>query len=128
MSESDDTPDALRARAEALERKLQETMANHATELIRAELKAEAVRAGMVDLDGLKLVDPAGLMLSDGGDVVGARELMTKLRRAKPWLFGSGSTSSSAQPPPAGSSEPKRAVDMSYDEWRSARAAMLKRI
>ena len=128
MSESDDTPDALRARAEALERKLHEAMTNHAAELIRAELKAEAVRAGMVDMDGLKLVDPAGLALGEDGEVVGARDLMTKMRRLKPWLFGGGSSSSSAQPPPATSAEPKRAVDMSYDEWRSARAAILKRI
>ena len=60
MSEND-PPDAdsLRLRAEALERQLQEAMATHQAAMVRAELKAEAVRAGMVDLDGLKLVDPS---------------------------------------------------------------------
>ena len=47
------------ARAAALERRLAELEAQSRERLIRAELKAEAVRAGMVDLDGLKLVDAA---------------------------------------------------------------------
>lgn len=127
MSESDENPEALRARAEALERELQSAVASHAAELVRAELKVEAVRAGMVDLDGLKLVDPTGLTLRENGEVDGARDLMTRLRRSKPWLFGGGSSSSAASPPAATPPAPKRATEMSYDEWRSARAAMLKK-
>ena len=47
----------LRARAEVLERRLAETEQEARGRVLRAELKVEAVRAGMVDLDGLKLLD-----------------------------------------------------------------------
>ena len=56
--------------------------------LIRAEMKAEAIRAGMVDLDGLKLADTSGLTVDEAGEVQGAAALMQSLRKAKPWLFG----------------------------------------
>ena len=73
MSE-DDTPagpDAdpvaeLRARAEALERRLAETEQEARARVVRAELKVEAVRAGIVDLDGLKLLDLKNVELDSG--------------------------------------------------------------
>ena len=40
-------------RAEMAEAALAETKSNATAKLIHAELKAEAIRAGMVDLDGL---------------------------------------------------------------------------
>src|SRR5215472_17069967 len=43
------------ARATALELRLAELEATTTARLIRAELKTEAERAGMVDLDGLKM-------------------------------------------------------------------------
>ena len=48
---------ALEQRLAALEASLRER-------LLRAELKAHAVRAGMVDLDGLKLLDTSALVLN----------------------------------------------------------------
>ena len=57
---TDETIEALRQRAETLERELRETVAEAERRLIRAELKAEAVRAGMVDLDGLEAARPLG--------------------------------------------------------------------
>lgn len=55
--------------------------------IIRAELKAVAIKAGMVDLDGLKLADLSSVVLGDDGEVTGAEDLMTKLKEAKPYLF-----------------------------------------
>ena len=114
-------------RAAELERRLAELEAATATRLIRAELKAEAVRAGMVDLDGLKLIDIAHLKLDDDGNVAGAAELMRQLRRAKPWLFGGASTSSAASAPPTTPPRPKLATEMTDSEWQSARTELLKR-
>ena len=119
--------DALRARAEALELQLRQAMDDAQARLVRAELKAEAVRAGMVDLDGLKLIDPAEVKLSDSGEVEGAPQLMQRLKRTKPWLFGHGSTSSAATPPPAHPPRAKLATEMSTEEWRAARTEMLRR-
>ncbi len=51
----------LRTRAESLERRLAEIEHEAQARVVRAELKVEAVRAGIVDLDGLKLLDLANV-------------------------------------------------------------------
>ncbi|TCG09397.1 hypothetical protein BZM27_06005 [Paraburkholderia steynii] len=68
--------------------------------IIRAELKAEALKAGMVDLDGLKLADLSSIKIDDKGEVTGATELMAALKESKPYLFKEASSSSSTQTPP----------------------------
>ncbi|HEX3350135.1 MAG TPA: hypothetical protein VHS58_18755 [Acetobacteraceae bacterium] len=115
------------ARAAVLERRLAELEATLNARLVRAELKAEAVRHGMVDLDGLKLVDPAAVTIDEAGEVRGAAALMRELKRAKPWLFGGASTSSAASPPPAQAPKLRMASEMSHDEWQAARASLLQR-
>ena len=71
--------------------------------LILAELKAAALKAGMIDLDGLKLADISSVKLNDKGELEGADALMSSLKTAKPYLFKeTKSTSSTASPPPAG--------------------------
>ncbi len=124
---SEEQQDMPEDRAGELERRLAEMQASMTTRLIRAELKAEAVRAGMVDLDGLKLVDATGLTMTEQGDVAGAAALMTQLRRSKPWLFGAASSSSVAAAPPAESPAARPATTMSHAEWQAARAELLKR-
>jgi len=97
--------------------------------LLQSELRTEAVRAGMVDLDGVRLIDPAALTLTDTGALDGGPALMARLRQDKPWLFGKGAASSSsgAVPPPAAPAAPRSAMDMGVDEWRAARAELLRR-
>jgi hypothetical protein len=129
---SEDDPISLPAedaetRAAALQHRLVELEAQSRERLIRAELKAEALRAGMVDLDGLKLVDAGVLSVDETGEVQGAVTLMQSLRRAKPWLFNGPSTSSAARPPPAQSPRPRRATEMTAEEWLAARAELLRR-
>lgn len=116
----------LRLRAEGLEQRIADLQKDSDARVIRAELKAEAVRAGMIDLDGLKLVDAASLRLNEKGDVEGATQLMTQLKRAKPWLFGTASTSSAAVAPTAQPPRQKRATEMTDEEYREARAAVLR--
>ena len=97
--------------------------------LLQAELRTEAVRAGMVDLDGVKLLDVAGLAVDEAGALVDGPGVMAALRVAKPWLFGRGSSSSGAVAPrvvvPVA---PRSAMTMSVEEWRAARAALLRRV
>ena len=116
------------ARAQSGEAALSRVQAEAEARLIRAELKAEALRAGMVDLDGLKLLDVADLRLTEVGDVADAPAVLARLKRAKPWLFGMAMSSSSAANPPR--PEPPRtrhANDLSHEEWVAARAALLRR-
>lgn len=136
MSDQEDTASAdraadvlmeLRSRADVLERQLAEVQRQTEARIVRAELKSEAIRAGIVDPDGLKLLDPSSIKLNKDGEVEGAAALIAELKRAKPWLFGSLSSSSSAVVPPATPPRQKLATDMTEDEWRAARAALLKR-
>ncbi len=120
------TQDDIAARAAALEKRIAEIEAASNARLIRSELKGEALRAGMVDLDGLKLVDSAALKINEQGEVEGVAALMTQLRRSKPWLFGSASSSSPATPPPSQPLKAKLATDMNYAEWQAARNDLLK--
>jgi hypothetical protein len=117
----------LRSRAETLERQLSAVQLETESRLIRAELKAEALRAGMIDLDGLKLLDLSATKLNERGEVEGATALMTRLKRDKPWLFGGESSSSRSSPPPAQPPRQRTAMEMTDAEYRAARAELLKR-
>lgn len=119
--------DEFAARTAELERRLAEVETAARGRIAHAELKAEAVRAGMVDLDGLKLLDPAAIKLNASGEVEGASLLMRELRRAKPWLFGGASSSSTAAAPGPQATRAKPATEMTFDEWQTARRELLKR-
>ena len=93
--------------------------------IIRAELKAEAVKAGMVDIDGLKLADLSKVKLNETtGEVEGAEALMAELKKSKPYLFGDpGSTShTGTKPPKPGDVVVKKATEMSKEEYAKAKA------
>ncbi len=74
--------------------KIAEADAKAQQRIIRAELKAAALKAGMIDLDGLKLADLSALKLNDAGEVEGADALMESLKKSKPYLFGTPGTTS----------------------------------
>ncbi len=115
------------ARAAVLEARIAELEVASREAVIRAELKAEALRAGIVDLDGLKLADTSAVTLDERGEVVGAAVLVGALRRAKPWLFGVASSSSVAGVPLAAVVRAKSATEMSHAEWQAARKDMIRR-
>jgi len=121
------TDDAAPDRTAELEKKITELESTSRARLVRAELKVEAIRAGMVDLDGLKLIDLAAVKLGEDGEVEGAATLMRTLRANKPWLFGAASSSSAAAVPPSQAPEAKSAKAMSHEEWQAARGLLLKR-
>jgi len=114
-------------RVAELERRLQELEAATNARVLRAELRAHAIRAGMIDLDGLKLVDATSLRLNQNGEIEDGARLMADLRRSKPWLFQAGNSSTAASPPPTSPPAAKRATDMTLAEWQTARAHLLKR-
>jgi hypothetical protein len=95
--------------------------------LREADLKAEAVRAGILDLDGLKLLSPEILSAQGAETHDDAARIIAKLRRDKPWLFALASSSSTATAPPAAPVKRKLATEMSVEEWRAARAELLRR-
>ena len=94
--------------------------------IINAELRAEATKAGMVDLDGLKLLDldKAGVSLDDDGNVKGAAEALEALKKGKPYLFAPASTGNTQTPKP-GDQTPKKATDMTDEEYAAAKRKVL---
>ena len=95
--------------------------------LIQTELRAAARDAGMHDLDGLKLLDQSGLALDDRMELPAAAALIAGLKRDKPYLFGMRAGGTTAPPPPAVPGRGRNAMEMSLEEWRSARADLLRR-
>ena len=122
----DPVAEDLAARAVMLEARIAELEAATREAAIRGELKAEAVRAGMVDLDGLKLADTSVVTVDERGAVVGAAALMSSLRRAKPWLFGAANSSSTAAVPVAEAPRGRMASEMSHEEWQAGRRALIR--
>ena len=63
-------------------------MASLRARLVQAELRTEAVRAGMVDLDGVRLLDRFGTVVLGAQGIEGGTALMARMKEEKPWLFG----------------------------------------
>jgi hypothetical protein len=118
--------DDLRARLDKLENETRLNQRLNEQRVILAELKVEAMRAGIVDLDGLKFVNTSEVHLDEDGNVDGGSELINQLKRAKPWLFASPWSSSVARVPSSKPARQKLAKDMSDVEYRAARANMIK--
>ena len=120
--------DAAHAAHEALkadfEKTKTETQKAADARVMRSELKAIAVKHGMVDLDGLQMLDLSKLTLDEKGDVKGAEELMAEARKAKPYLFGSSTSSTSKTPDP--NTTPKNARDMTDAEYAAERAKLVE--
>lgn len=114
-------------RVANLERQLAEQEATHQRDLAHAELKTLAVRAGMVDLDGLKLLDLTTIKRDAKGEIENADRIMIDLRRAKPWLFPTSNSSATSPTPPSTSPVAKSVAAMTHKEWQTARAEMLRR-
>lgn len=113
----------LSAKVTAAEGKVTEVTGKAKTRATQADLRIAAKDAGMVDLDGLKLLDSNAIRTDDDGNVTNGAELMATLKTAKPFLFGTGSTSSTSNPPPPRQpSEVKSALTMTADEYKSRRA------
>jgi hypothetical protein len=99
---------------------------DYESRLLQANLRTEAVRAGMIDLDGLKLVDPASVKVDSEGNILDGKTLMVTLRKQKPWLFGTMSSSSTTPAPSSVPLKQKMAMDMNEEEYAAARAAVVK--
>ena len=124
---SADSIETLRSHTARLEQELADLRCQADQRVIHANLRVEAIRAGMVDLDGIKLLDLSGAKLDEKGELSGGAELMHRLRREKPWLFGGLSSSAPAGAPISHPPRQKLATEMSDEEYQAARAQLLRR-
>jgi hypothetical protein len=123
---SGNSVDELRARADLLEQRLNDFQQQSNIRLVHAEMKSEAIRAGMIDLDGLKLLDLSAITLNEKCEVDDAAGLMSRFKKTKPWLFAAPSSSNPLSAPQAQSPRQKHATEMTNTEYAIARAALIK--
>ena len=107
---------AKKAQEEAIA-KIQEADQHAAQRIIKAELKAHAIKAGIVDLDALALADLSGVKLNDNGEIEGAEAALEALKKSKPYLFAQ--TTASTQQPPKGDQQKTTARDLSDADLRA---------
>ena len=105
---------------------LQEQLNQANTRLVYAELKNQALRSGMIDLDLLKLIDTSGLKPDANGDVPGAAEALSHLQPEKPWMFAHSSSSQASIPPAAEPAKTRNAMTMTRAEWQAAREKLIR--
>ena len=129
--EQNDAREAAEKKAQeaqtAAEAKVTEVTKAAEQRIVRSELKAYAVKAGIVDLDGLKLVDLSSVKLDENGEVVGAEALIESLKTAKPYLFGTPGSSSTRTPPSKDPPPAKSAKEMTKAEYEVAKKVITKR-
>ena len=102
--------------------------------LIRSELQLRALQHGILDLDGLRLLDTRAITIGSDGAVVGAEEALTVFRASKPYLFNQGNTvarpmttTARENSPPRAQPEPVDARHLSREQWQIERARLLSR-
>jgi hypothetical protein len=100
--------------------------AGYHARLVAQGLRVEALKAGMVDLDGLKLLDMSSVTLNADDTVADGMRIMQALKKDKPWLFRSASSSSAAAVPSARPPRMKSAMEMTDDEYAAARRALTR--
>lgn len=126
-SAQEEIQENLQARLVNLERESRENRRQNEQRVVLAELKVEAMRADMIDMDGLQFLDMTQVHIDEEGNISGGTELIAKLKRAKPWLFSAPSSSSVANVPRSNATRQKHVRDMSDDEYRSARETVIRR-
>jgi len=93
--------------------------------VLRAELKAVAVKAGIVDMDALKLLDLSKVKLNEDGTIEGADALFEEAKKSKPYLFGEPSTSSTQKTPKPVTGEKVDVRKQTPEEYAASKAQYL---
>lgn len=115
---ANEAAEAAKKAAEEATGKIEEASKSAQLRIIKAELKAFAVKAGIVDLDGLAFIDMAKVKLTDAGEIEGADEAIDALRKAKPYLF-TKTTASTERAPPKTPTEHKKVTELSEADYRA---------
>lgn len=123
-----DAEKAAAERIKQIETEAGEKLTKAQQSAVRANLRVAAKEAGAADPNDMLALIPADkLKVNDEGEIENAAELMAELKKAKPYLFGAASTSSTAKPPNNDPPKPKSALEMTDAEYRAKRAELTKR-
>ncbi len=112
----------------AAEKRVTDADERVANTLKDSALRIAAKDAGIVDLDGLKLLDTSGVKVGDDGAVTIPDKFFETAKTAKPWLFAAtgssaGNTSNTVRSPPPADNKGGHVKTMTDAEYKAARAA-----
>ena len=118
---------ALEAKDAEIATKLAESSTAAKEQVKAARLEALALREGLVDLDGLKLLDLSKITQKEDGTFEGADEVFKAAREAKPYLFGEkvNTTTTTKPAPKPGDPAPIDARKLSSEEYQKEKTALL---
>jgi len=108
----------MRAEAEAA---IAAERARGVEALNMAELKVHAIKAGMVDLDGLKLLDVSKAERNEDGTLKDPDAVIAAFKGAKAYMFGEKTTGVTAPVPPPAAPKTVDAREMTPAEYQAAR-------
>ena len=128
-AEAAELKNTFKASQEEAQRALNESKRlNSAFEqrVINAELKAAAMEAGMIDLDAFKMADTSKIKITEKGDVVGIKELISDLKKEKAYLFKEITTSNkNASAPESDAKANEKPVYQTPQEFKEAKRKLL---
>jgi len=118
---------ALESKDAEIVTKLAESSTAAKEQVKAARLEALALREGLVDLDGLKLLDLSKITQKEDGTFEGVEEVFKAAREAKPYLFGEKvTTTTGTKPAPKpGDPAPVDARKLTKEEYQKEKDALL---
>ena len=106
--------------------------------VIESDLKAQAVAAGLEDLDLLPLLDRSGIKMDDDGNVTGVKEAIEAFKTKKPDYFKKASKAGASEPKPKVTGDggapkpnetpPDNVKQMKREEYRAWKANSLRKM
>ncbi len=106
--------------------------------VIESDLKAQAVAAGLEDMDLLPLLDRSGIKMDDDGNVTGVKEAIEAFKAKKPDYFKKASGGGEPKPKPKvtgdggapkpGDTPPDNVKQMKPEEYRAWKANSLRKM
>jgi hypothetical protein len=120
--------EGLKRQNEELAQTLLEVRQDVRSRVLLSELKVEAVRAGIIDVDCIKILDLDQINAEEQNITKIVAQLIRDFKLEKPWLFQSTSSSTMVALPSAEASAQRRVMEMTDAEYRSARAEMLRQM
>jgi len=122
---NDDLSAALRKAETDVKTAQQEAAKASERATVDLAIKSAATKAGLQDLDQLKLLDLTGITVKPDGSVDGIDKVLVDLKTKKPFLFGVANTSQTEPPPKQGNVKPFDARKAKPEE-RDAEWARIK--
>ena len=98
--------------------------------IVMAELKAEAIKAGIINHNDLKILDLNSIKLDEKGDVIIPKDFFDSAKKERPYLFKisgaeSGNTTITT-PSPSPTNIKKKLSEMTKDEYEASKNNIIK--